>query len=111
MKTLDNSSREKIAVNVAGHEVRLEIEPEEKVHVEKAAAQVAERMRKLTERMATASPQKIATMVAFQFACDLNIANDCLDEAEQLHHELQRQREAVKRLEGLLAKVDNALAV
>ena len=104
-------TREQVTVKVAGHEIKLEIEPEEKKHVEAAAEQVSERMRTLLDRSGASSPQKIATMVAFQFACDLSIANECLDEAEQLHNDLKHQKEAVQRLEALLGKVDGALAV
>ena len=104
-------TREKVTVNVAGHEILLEIEPDEKVHVERAATQVTEKLRALNERAGGASTMKIATMVAFQFACDLSIANELLDDAEKLHAELQRQKAAVKRLEELLARVDDALTV
>ena len=100
--------REQIEVSVGGHSIKMEIEPEERTHVERAASQVNERLDRLGNRVAT--PTKAAAMVAFQFACDLSIANDLLDEAEKLHAELQRQKEAVKRLEGLLTKVDGALA-
>lgn len=104
-------TREQIAVVVAGHEIRMEIAADERIHVETAARQVTERLRKLQDKAATASPAKLATMVAFQFACDLGIANEMLDEAEKLHDELKRQREAIQRLEGLLEKADAALAV
>ncbi|MCB2156016.1 cell division protein ZapA [bacterium] len=100
--------REQIEVSVGGHQIKMEIEPDERAHVERAAQQVNERLKRLGDRVAT--PQKAATMVAFQFACDLSIANECLDEAEKLAADLQRQKDAVKRLEGLLTKVDSALA-
>jgi cell division protein ZapA (FtsZ GTPase activity inhibitor) len=104
-------TREQIAVVVAGHEIRMEIAPDERRHVEGAARQVTERLRKLQEKAPSASPTKLAAMVAFQFACDLGIANEMLDEAEKLHEELKRQREAIQRLESLLEKADEALAV
>jgi len=102
-------TREQIAVVVAGHEIRMEVAPEERGHVDSAARQVTERLRKLQEKSSTSSPAKLATMVAFQFACDLSIANEMLDEAEKLHAELQRQREAIQRLESLLEKADAVL--
>ena len=101
---------EQVTVTVSGHEIKMEIEPEERVHVERAAEQVSGRLSKLSGKAGIASPAKLATMVAFQFACDLSIANELLDEAEKLHEELKRNKEAVKRLEGLLSKVDSALA-
>lgn len=104
------SPREQVAVKVAGHEFKLEIEPDERLHVDRAAEQVTERVRKLTEKSGGAAPAKVAAMVAFQFACDLSIANELLDDAEKVHAELQRHKEAVKRLEELLGKVDGALA-
>lgn len=105
------STREQIAVTVAGHEIRMEIAPEERPHVEWAACQANERIRRLTERSKAVSPHRVAATVAFQFACDLSIANDMLDEAEKLGEDLQRQKEAVARLEKLLARVDDALTV
>ena len=99
---------EQMSVTVAGQEIRLEVEEEERRHVEAAATQVTERIRKLSERT-SASPARMATMVAFQFACDLSIANELLDEAEKLHEEVKSEREAVKRLEALLEKADDAL--
>lgn len=110
MNRPDTATRQQMAVNVAGHEIKLEIEPEERLHIERAAAQVTERLRKISDKAGTASPGKMGAMVAFQFACDLSIANELLDDAAKLHEELKRQREAVKRLETLLARVDNALA-
>lgn len=105
-------TREQIALNIAGHEIRLEIEQDERAHVEAAARQVTEKIHALSKRLGGgASPIKVATMVAFQFACDLSAANECLDEAEKLHEDLRKQKEAVARLEKLLAKVDDALAV
>ncbi|MDK2970746.1 MAG: hypothetical protein PWP23_501 [Candidatus Sumerlaeota bacterium] len=105
------SQSEEVAVIVAGHEIKMQIAPAERVHVEKAAAQVNERLRKLGERAGALSPHKVAAMVAFQFACDLSIAHEMLDEAEQLAEDLRRQKEAVARLEKLLARVDDALLV
>jgi len=101
---------EQIEVRVAGHEFRIEVAPEERTHVERAAEQASERISKLSSRSAAMPPAKVAAMVAFQFACDLSIANELLDDAEKLHSEVRRQKEAVQRLEGLLAKVDTALA-
>lgn len=103
--------REEVTVSVAGHEMRLQIEPEERAHVESAARMVTERLHKVAERSSTSSPARQAAMVAFQFACDLSIANELLDEAERLHEEIRRQREAISRLEGLLSRVDSALCV
>ena len=104
-------TREQVSLNVAGHEIRLEIEPDERRLVEEAARQVTEKIRALGERSGATSPAKVAAMVALQFACDLAIANECLDEAEKLADDLKRQKEAVQRLEKLLTKVDDALVV
>ncbi len=100
---------ETVTVSVAGHEIRMEIQPEERAHVESAARSVTERMNKLQQRAASQPQAKVASMVAFQFACDLNIANELLDEAEKLHEELRRQREAIRRLEDLVKQADEVL--
>ncbi len=102
---------ETVAVSVAGHEIRMEIQPEERPHVEGAARKVTERIQKLQQRAVSAPQAKLAAMVAFQFACDLSIANEMLDEAEKLHDELQRQREAIQRLENLVKQADEVLTV
>ena len=102
---------EEVNVTVGGHEFRLQVEPEETAHVHSAAEQVTLRLRKMGEKAGAASPAKVATMVAFQFACDLSIANELLDEAEKLHEQTRQQREAIERLEGLLSRVDDALVV
>lgn len=104
-------TREQVSVSVAGHEIKMEIDPDEVEHIERASKQVNDRLRTLGERAPAASPAKLLAMVAFQFACDLSIANELLDEAEELHAEVKRQKEAVGRLENLLAKVDDALMV
>lgn len=98
-----------MVVHVAGHEMRLRVDPEERAHVEAAAKEATARIRELAERSVAASPAKVAAMAAFQFACDLSVANELLDEAESLHEELKRHKEAVARLESLLHKVDGAL--
>jgi cell division protein ZapA (FtsZ GTPase activity inhibitor) len=102
---------EEVTVMVGGHEFRLQVEPDEIAHVHAAAEQVTQRLRKLGEKAGSASPAKVATMVAFQFACDLSIANELLDEAEKLHEQTRQQREAIERLELLLSRVDDALVV
>ncbi len=102
---------EEVNVSVGGHEFRLQVEPDEVGHIHSAADQVTQRLRKLGERAGSTSPAKLATMVAFQFACDLSIANELLDEAEKLHEQTRQQREAIERLENLLARVDDALVV
>lgn len=102
---------DEMVVNVAGHEIRLRVEPDERGHVEKAAAETSQKIKRLAERSGASSPAKVAAMAAFQFACDLSIANDLLDQAESVHEELRSQKEAVARLEALLARVDGALAL
>jgi cell division protein ZapA (FtsZ GTPase activity inhibitor) len=105
------STREEVAVTVAGHEIKMQIAPDERIHVEKAARQVNERLQQLGSKAGSLTPHKVAAMVAFQFACDLSIAHEMLDEAEKLADDLRRQKEAVARLEKLLARVDDALTV
>jgi cell division protein ZapA (FtsZ GTPase activity inhibitor) len=102
---------EVVQVQVAGHEIRLTAKPEERRHVDRAASTVTERIQKLQDRFGgAASPAKLATMTAFQFAFELSLADDMLADAQRLHDELQAEKEAVKRLESLLARVDDALA-
>jgi len=102
---------EEVTVSVGGHEFRLQVEPEETRHIHAAAEKVTQRLRDLAGKAGSASSAKIATMVAFQFACDLSIANELLDEAEKLHAQTRQQREAIERLENLLSRVDDALVV
>ena len=105
------ANRETIEVSIAGHLMRMVAEGDERPHIERAARRVSEAIQKLqTTTGATSSPAKIATMVAFQTAFDLSVADEMLEEAQKLHEELQRQKEAVKRLESLLSRVDDALA-
>lgn len=104
-------TREQVTVSVAGQEIRLEIDPEERVHVEKAAEQVSAKMQALSGKTANASPHRVAVMVAFQMACDLSVTNELLDDAAKLHEELRQQKETIRRLEQLLARVDDALTV
>lgn len=104
-------ARETIQLTVAGHEMRMTVEEEEKRHVERAAAKVTQSFQKLQDAVGGASsPQKIAIMVAFQLAFDLSLADDMLQDSQRLHDDLHREKEAVQRLESLLTKVDTALA-
>lgn len=100
-----------VRVHVGGHEIRLNARPEEVAHVERAATKVTESLHRLQQRYAgAASPAKLATMAAFQFAFELSMADAMLADAERLHDEVARQKDAVTRLESLLARVDDALA-
>lgn len=105
------ASRETIEITLAGHQLRLTVTPEERVHVEQAGRRVHEMIQKLQASSGGASsPAKIATMAAFQMAFELVEAEAHLGEAAHLHEELNRQRDAVQRLESLLSRVDDALA-
>lgn len=104
------ANRETIEVTIAGHVMRMNADEGERNHIERAARRVSDAILKLQTSGGTASPAKIATMVAFQTAFDLSVADEMLEEAQRLHEELQRQKEAVKRLESLLSRVDDALA-
>lgn len=105
------SNDEIVRVQVAGHEIRMSATPEERRHIERAAAKVSESITKLQDSFGgAASPGKIASMSAFQFAFELSMADEMLEDAQRLHDELVAQKEAVKRLESLLARVDDALA-
>lgn len=104
MKTHD-----KISLTIAGHEIRLNVEPGESDEVTRIANEVSERIQQLSEKLTTASQAKVAVMVAFELACQLSDANVLLDEAEKLHAELETNKQAITRLECLLEKVDEAL--
>jgi cell division protein ZapA (FtsZ GTPase activity inhibitor) len=106
------SIRETTEVTVAGHKIALKVDADEKRHMERAAEKATQTIHNLGKNYgANASPQKIAAMAAFQFAFELSIADEMLKEADSLEAELKKQRETVKRLESLLAKMDEALAV
>lgn len=103
--------RETLVYNIAGQEIRMTAEPEEKKHLDRAAHKLSDSIRRLqTATGGAASPAKIATMVAFQLAFDLSLADEMLQDAQRLHDDLNREKDAVKRLEGLLTRVDDALA-
>ena len=105
------ATRETVQVNVSGYDLKLTADAAEKVHIERAARKVAEMIQSLQNTHGgAASPAKIATMAAFQLAYDLSVADEMLEEAERLHHELNREKDAVSRLESLLSRVDTALA-
>lgn len=105
------SSPDTIQIQVAGHEIRLKAEEHETAHIERAATKVTETIQKLQRAVGgTATPAKIATMAAFEFAFELSLADAMLADAERLHEQLQAERDSVKRLETLLARVDDALA-
>lgn len=100
---------ETLTLNIAGSEIKLTVEPDEKEIVKKTAEEVSDRISQLTEKLTTSSAAKVATMVAFEFACQLSEANVMLDEAEKLHTEIETHKQAIHKLEGLLDKVDDAL--
>lgn len=105
------ANRETIRVTVAGHQLMMTVEEEEREHVERAAKRVTDSIQRLQGAAgATASPAKIAVMAAFQSAFDLSVADEMLQGCEHLQEELAKQKEAVKRLESLLSRVDDALA-
>lgn len=105
------SAPDTIQIQVAGHEMRMKAEPHEEKHIKRAAAKVTETIQKLQAASAgSASPAKVATMTALQFAVELSMADAMLSDAQRLYDELDAQRETVKRLETLLARVDDALA-
>ncbi len=100
-----------VKIRVGGHEFRLNAKTDEVPHIERAADKVTDSLEKMQESYGgAASPSKIASMAAFQFAFELSLADAMLDDAQRLHEELKTQRQAVKRLENLLAQVDDALA-
>jgi cell division protein ZapA (FtsZ GTPase activity inhibitor) len=104
------SNRETVELTIAGHQLKLTATDEERPHVDRASRRVSEMIQKLQASGGATSPARVATMVAFQCAYELSVADEMLEEAQQLHEELQRQKEAVKRLESLLSRVDDALA-
>ncbi len=102
---------ETVQIKLAGHEIRLTAEPGEREHIERAAQKVNETFERIQASSGgAASPAKIALMTAFQFAFDLSMADNVLEDASRLHSELQKEKDAVQRLESLLARVDDALA-
>lgn len=104
-------TREQVTVRIGGQEFKVNASPEEKRHIERATKRVTDTLAGLQEvGGGVMSPAKIATMAAFQLAFDLSVADAMLDEAQRLEGELERQREAVAKLEGLLSRVDEALA-
>lgn len=101
-----------IQINVAGHQIRLAAADDEVEQIQESARRVSDAIQKLSQKLGgAASPSKVATMVAFQYAYELSMTDAMLDEAERLHKELHKEREAVKRLESLLARADDALAL
>jgi cell division protein ZapA (FtsZ GTPase activity inhibitor) len=105
------AGRETVTYCIAGHEIRMTAEKEEIRHLDRAAAKVSDSVKKLQAVMgSSASPGKIIAMVALQLAFDLSLADEMLVDAQRLHDELNREKEAVKRLESLLTRVDDALA-
>jgi len=103
--------REVIQFTVAGHEMRMTAEAEEKELITRASTRVNDAMAKMQKAVGgTMTPTKMAIMVAVQFAYDLALADEMLSDAERLHEELKRQKSAVSRLESLLSRVDDALA-
>ncbi len=102
---------EVVQVQVGGQEIRLTARPEEVEHIKSAASKVTEAMQKLQGKIGgVATPTKIATMAAFQFAFELAMADAMLEDAQRLHDELETEKKAVMRLESLLSRVDDALA-
>ncbi len=103
-------NREKLTVRLAGHDIAITASPEEAAHVDRAAKLVNEQMEALQSRAGgLITQQKTALMVAFQNAFDLSMAEEAIEESRRLRAELERQRDAMARLEGLLGKVDDAL--
>lgn len=103
------STREKLTVTISGHEIRLEISPEEKKSVEHLAKGLSTRLQELAAKAPSAPQSKIAIMVAFELACQLAEAEALLKKAEYLQGELDRSKMAVSRLESLLERVDAVL--
>ncbi len=102
---------ETVQIKLAGHEIRLTAEPGEKEHIEAAAQKVNETFDRIQASSGgAASPVKLALMAAFQFAFDLSMADETLKDASRLHGELQKEKDAVQRLEKLLARMDDAIA-
>jgi cell division protein ZapA (FtsZ GTPase activity inhibitor) len=100
-----------VRVKIAGHDMKMTATEDERHHIERAANKVNDAMEKLQVKFGeTASPAKLSLMATFQFAYELSMADEMLEDAQRLHDELQSQREAVKRLESLLVRVDDALA-
>lgn len=104
-------NRETVQLTIAGQNINMTAESEEKPHIDRAAAKVSAMIQGLQKSIGgAATPAKIATMAAFQFAFELSMADEMLEDAQRLHDDLQRQKDAVRRLEQLLARVDDALA-
>lgn len=98
-------------LNIAGYEVRMNLEPGERPHVERAAKIATDKIKELQQACGgTVTPAKISAMAAFQIAFDLSLAESELAETDNLRRDLEREKEAVHRLEGLLSRVDEALA-
>ncbi len=103
-------NREKMTIRLSGHEIAITASPAEAPHVERATKLVNEQMEALQNRAGgLITQQKTALMVAFQNAFDLCLAEEAIEESRRLKAELERQRDALARLEGLLGKVDDAL--
>lgn len=104
------STRERMTVRLAGHDIAITASPEEAEHVARAAKLVNDQMEALQQRAGgLITQQKTALMVAFQNAFDLSMAEEAIEESRRLKADLERQRDAMARLEGLLGKVDDAL--
>ncbi len=102
--------RERKTVLIAGHEIPITTTAEESRHIERATKAVNEQMGALQGRAGSIiTPARAALMVAFQNAFDLSVAEEQLSEAAVLKADLDRQKDATARLEGLLGKVDDAL--
>jgi len=105
------SPEDVVQVQVGGPEIRLTAKPDEVEQIRHAAARVTDSLQKLQQKIGgAASPTKIATMCAFQFAFELAQADAMLEDAQRLHDALATEKQAVQRLESLLARVDDALA-
>ena len=104
------SSPDTVELTIAGQQIKMRASAEERPHLERAAKRVSEEIHKLQDSATGASPVRIATMAALRIAFELSVADQDLDQAEKLQEELKRQKEAIGRLEGLLARVDEALA-
>lgn len=106
-----SSNPETVDLTIAGQQIRMRATAEERPLLERAAQRVNEEIHRAQSRAGNAaSPQKVLTMAALLIAFELAVADKDLDEAARLGEELRRQKEAIGRLEGLLARVDEALA-
>lgn len=105
------ATHDQVEVTIAGHVIKMVATAEEAPLIKKAAAQVSQQIDALSSKAnGQMPPLKVAIMVALQNAFDVQTADDHAAEAAKLRAELDRQADAIQRLENLLGKVDDALA-